>query len=271
MRSTSLRLALAQQAVVDEDAVQLVADRAVHERGRHRRVDAAREPADDLRVPDLRADPRTASSMKASMVHESRAAADAVHEVREQLAAAFGVHHLGVELEAVERPLAVAHGGERASSRSTRCASKPAAGAARGRRGSSRRCARRGPQAGEERVAAALELQQGAAVLAVVRRLDDAAELLAQQLEAVADAEHRHAELEHSAVASGASASSTLDGPPESTMPCGAKRAHGVQRQTARMDLAVDAALADPARDQLGVLGAEVEDQDPVAMRVAEA
>ena len=38
-------LAQPQQAGVDEDAGQLVADRFVHERGRHRRVDAAREPA----------------------------------------------------------------------------------------------------------------------------------------------------------------------------------------------------------------------------------
>ena len=37
------RLVLAQEAVVDEDAGQLVADRPVHEQRRHRRVDAARE------------------------------------------------------------------------------------------------------------------------------------------------------------------------------------------------------------------------------------
>ena len=41
-----LGLALAQQAVVDEDAGELVADRALHERRRDRGVDAAGEPAD---------------------------------------------------------------------------------------------------------------------------------------------------------------------------------------------------------------------------------
>ena len=51
-----LGLALAQQAVVDEDAGQLVADRAVDQRGRHRRVDAAGEGADDPPVADLLAD-----------------------------------------------------------------------------------------------------------------------------------------------------------------------------------------------------------------------
>ena len=51
-----LGLVLAQQAVVDEHAGELVADGAVHEQRRHRRVDAARERADDLVVADLLAD-----------------------------------------------------------------------------------------------------------------------------------------------------------------------------------------------------------------------
>ena len=41
-----LALALAHQAGVDEHARELVADGLVHERGGHRRVDAARQPAD---------------------------------------------------------------------------------------------------------------------------------------------------------------------------------------------------------------------------------
>ena len=42
-----LGLAQAQQPRVDEHAHELIADRLVHERGRDRGVDAAREPADD--------------------------------------------------------------------------------------------------------------------------------------------------------------------------------------------------------------------------------
>ena len=53
-----LGLARAQQAVVDEHAGQLVADRALHERRGDRRVDAAGQPADDLLAADLRADRR---------------------------------------------------------------------------------------------------------------------------------------------------------------------------------------------------------------------
>ena len=43
MRDDVLGLVLAQQAVVDEDAGELVADRAMHEHRRDRRIDAARE------------------------------------------------------------------------------------------------------------------------------------------------------------------------------------------------------------------------------------
>ena len=45
-----LRLLLAHQPVVDVDAGQPVADRAMHERRRDRRIDAARQGADDLAV-----------------------------------------------------------------------------------------------------------------------------------------------------------------------------------------------------------------------------
>ena len=46
-----LGLALAQQAVVDEDAGQLVADRLVDQHGRDRRIDAAGQAADDPPLP----------------------------------------------------------------------------------------------------------------------------------------------------------------------------------------------------------------------------
>ena len=51
------RLVLAQEAVVDEDADELVADRLVHEQRRDRRVDAARQRAEHALGADLRADP----------------------------------------------------------------------------------------------------------------------------------------------------------------------------------------------------------------------
>ena len=65
-----LGLVLAQQAVVDEHARELVADGAVDEQGRHRRVDAAGEGADDLVVdPTCSRIRSTCSSMNCSAVH----------------------------------------------------------------------------------------------------------------------------------------------------------------------------------------------------------
>ena len=49
-------LVLAVQAVIDEDARQLISDRPMHEQRRDRRVDAARERAEHLGVADLIAD-----------------------------------------------------------------------------------------------------------------------------------------------------------------------------------------------------------------------
>ena len=63
--------------------------------------------------------------------------------------------------------------------------------------------------------------------------------------------------------ARGVSPSVTLFGPPERMMPFGAKLADEVVADVVGMDLAVDVRLAQPARDQLRVLRAEIEDQDP--------
>ena len=52
-----LEFVLAQDAVVDEHACELITDRTVNERRGHRRVDAAGEAADHLALADLLADP----------------------------------------------------------------------------------------------------------------------------------------------------------------------------------------------------------------------
>src|SRR5262249_25816746 len=53
-----LGLVLAQQAVVNEYARELRTDGALHERGRDRGIDAARQAADRTAGADLRSDPR---------------------------------------------------------------------------------------------------------------------------------------------------------------------------------------------------------------------
>ena len=55
-------LTRAQQAVVDEDAGELVADRLVQQRGRDGRIDAAAQAEHDLLIADLLADARRRSA-----------------------------------------------------------------------------------------------------------------------------------------------------------------------------------------------------------------
>ena len=108
-----LALVLAHEAVVDEDAGELVADGLVHQRGGHRRVDAAGQAADDPAVADLRPDRR--DLLLDDRGHRPRrpAPAGVVEEVLEQLLAVVGVHDLGVELHAVDAALAVLERGRR--------------------------------------------------------------------------------------------------------------------------------------------------------------
>ena len=99
-----LALVEPQQAVVDEHAGQLRADRFVDEDRRDRAVDPARQAADDLAVADLGADVGDLGVAIARHRPVAGHPADAVDEVGEQLRAVGGVDDLGVELGAVIAP-----------------------------------------------------------------------------------------------------------------------------------------------------------------------
>ncbi len=99
-----LGLALAQQAVVDEDAGQLVADGPLHQRRGDRGVDAAGQPADHPLAADLG---RTCCDLLVDDVRRRPGRAhpgDVVQEVLEHLLPVRGVQHLGVELHAGQPP-----------------------------------------------------------------------------------------------------------------------------------------------------------------------
>ena len=114
-----------------------------------------------------------------------------------------------------------------------------------------------------EQLRVAARAHFGVAELAHLAGLDLAAELLRHGLHAVADAEHRHAELEHRVRARVPVASSYADmWLPERMMPFGAEVADELVGDVVRMDLAVDVRFAHAARDQLRVLRAEIEDED---------
>src|SRR5881396_617606 len=102
-----LGLAGAQEAIVDEDAGEPLADGTMDERGGHRRVDAAREPADDAPGAHPLADARHPRLGEAAHRPLGLRTAHAQHEVAEDLLPVDRVRHLGMELEAVDGALAV--------------------------------------------------------------------------------------------------------------------------------------------------------------------
>ena len=97
-----LALVKTKQSGVDEDARELIADRAMHERRRHRRVDAAGQTADRrARLPTSVSDLRNLVSMNALGVHDRLGVAHLEEEIGEDLAAARRVRDFGMELHAV--------------------------------------------------------------------------------------------------------------------------------------------------------------------------
>ncbi len=212
-----------------------------------------------------------AISAGAEMRHApvARQAGDAAHEVADQLAAARGVRHLGVELHGVELALLVGDGGER---RALRHADHLEAG---------RQARDAVAVAHPHGVALALlpdaveqggvsrHLELGAAELAMVAAFDAAAHLRHHGLLAVADAEHRQAGLEHpvgrarrAELGDAGRAAGQDDG-------LGLEALEGFFRLVEGHDLGVDALLAHAPRDQLRDLAAEIDDEDGVGHGLA--
>ena len=97
-----LRLARPQQAGIDKDAGQLVADRLVEQGRRYRGIDTAGETADNPVFTNLAADlvDRLAAEQRHRPV--AVAAGDPVREAVQQLSALRRVHDLGMEQHAVK-------------------------------------------------------------------------------------------------------------------------------------------------------------------------
>src|SRR5690606_5510562 len=86
-----IALAEAQQAMIDEHADELIADRRMEQRRDDGRVDAARERKQHAVAADLRADPLDVIRDDVSRGPRRRAAADVADEAREDLEAVLGV------------------------------------------------------------------------------------------------------------------------------------------------------------------------------------
>ena len=89
-------------AVVDEDARQPIADGAMDQQRRDRRIDAAAQPADDRALPHLRANPFGRFLDERRHRPVAGAAADVEREVAQDVEPAVGVRDLGMKQERVE-------------------------------------------------------------------------------------------------------------------------------------------------------------------------
>ena len=215
---------------------------------------------------DLRADLRDVLRDDVLRGPNGRAAADVDREAADDLEAVLRVSDLGVELQRIDLALDVRHRGVRRVRRL-------------GRSGESLRQAldaiavthpdlQTRAELLEQRIVAG-QIDLGVAVLAVIGLGHLAAEHVAHQLQAVADAEHRHAELEDHLRHTRAALGSDRERRAREHDALGREGADRLLAHRARVDLAVDVELTNPARNQLGVLAAEIEDQDPLAVGVA--
>ncbi|ETW14695.1 cytosine deaminase [Roseivivax marinus] len=262
-----VRLALAQEAVVHEDAGQIVADRLVDQHRRDRAVDSTRKPADHLGVANLVAD--LLDRLLAVGAHGPVAGkAGVLDEVLVERPAVRGVVHLGVELHRVEAPLKVRR------HRVGRAGRGPVDRKARRQLGDVVAVAHPdllAPAAvhepASEKVDALLGRHDpGAAELGgAVAALHLSAEHLRHHLLAVADAENRHAQFEHLLRRARAVG---VDHRGRAARQDHRFRRHFVEKRVVDllewMDFAVDVQFAQPTRDQLRHLGAEVDDEKAV-------
>jgi hypothetical protein len=262
-----LALPPAKQAVVDEDAGQPVAEGPVDQGGRDGRIHPSAQPAHGAAVSDPGANRRHGLVDEGLHGPRSAAAADPVDEVGQDPIAVLGVDHLRVELEAEDRPPGVTDRGEggvlaagqhlevprQAHHAVAVTHPAPALGAALHLR---------------EEPMPGLDLQERAAVLVAAGRLHHTPEAVGQDLEPVADPEDGKPELEDRGVQVRGPRIENARGTAGEDQPSGIPRPHLFETQAVGMDLAVDALLPDPPRDQLCVLRPEVQDQDPVAMSI---
>ena len=249
--------------MVDEDAGQLVADGALHERRRDRGVDAARQRAQHPAVAHLRSDRVDGLGDHVRRSPVGGEAGDVEQEVLEDLLPVLRVQHLGVPLHASELARQVLEGGHRGASRARQ--DVEALG-----------CARDGVAVAHpdvegvgqavQQAPAVRDRQRRAPVLALAGLLHGTAECLRHGLEAVADAEHRDASLEQLRVHRRRTLLVDRRRPPGEDDGGGATRKDLVGVEPGADDLGIDVGLAHAARDQLRVLGAEIDDEDELVL-----
>ena len=187
-------LVLAQQTRIDENTVEVPADRPVEQHRRHRGIHAARKPQNDPFVADAPA------QLLHGRFHETlgrpalRAAADADHKIAEQLSAVGRVVNLRMELNA---PRALALHPEGGHGNVGRTGDQSIGGRHRSNRVAVRHPDLRGHgNTGQQRIGRIADRQHRTSVFAARSGLHLAPVSLGKILCAVADAEQRQPPLE---------------------------------------------------------------------------
>ncbi len=256
-------LAVAHQAIVDVDAVELVADGLVQQGGHDRGVDAATQSEQHMVVPDLCADFADGILDELGHLPVAGTTAHLEGEVPEDLAPLRGVDDFGMELHTEDPAVQVLHGGEGAV---VGLGDRDEPGRERGDLVTmAHPYLQVGIESGKEGGVLG-HVHHGLAILAFEAGLHRAAQRVGGELHAVADAEDRDAQLEKGGIALGgvgirhaAGAAGENDAPRVALL-------EFVGRGVEADDLAVDLLLAQAAGDQLGDLGTVVEDGDPFGM-----
>ncbi len=252
-------LVFAKQAVVDQDAGELRTDGLVQQRGDNARIDATTESADHAAITDPAAHLLDRGFGKVAEVPGRLATADADHKVLEQLAPQWRVRHFRMELNPKDGQASMADRGKRT-------------GAGLGQRfklvtdrGNLVTVAHPdvdlGGQAFEQFVRLA-DLAGRRPIFATGRVVDFPTERLAGQLHAVANAQHRDAQLKDFGVASGRPGFVNAGRASRQDDAFGSEFSQSLGRNVVPQNLAVNVLFADAPGDQLRVLGTEVQHDD---------
>src|SRR5262249_52065850 len=263
-RHDFLRFGEPHQAMIDEHAGELTSDRFMNQHRGDGAVDAARQPADHAAFSHPLADFLDRLVLEGAHCPVAAEASDLSHEIAQKRRAVRRVHDFEVELRRVKFALVVADDGYR---RIGRCAedlealwqgSDPVTVAH-----PHRVFLTFAPGALEQRRVLG-DRHFGASKFTMMATLDLAAELLRHHLLAITDAEQWHASVVHHLRRERRVLVENGGWTTGKNHCLGLHFAEGFFGLLERHDLAIDLLLPDPARDELGNLGAEIDDQNLV-------
>ena len=261
-------LVLAHQAVIHKDAGQLAAHSLRQQGGSHRGIHPAGQGQQHLALAYLGADLFNGPALVVGHSPVPHGAADLIEEVAQHLLAELGVVHLRVKLHAVELPrlIADAHGGAGLGmSRQAEAFRYPGHIVAVAHPGDA--ALRQTPEQG----AGGIKPGLGLAILpgrVVLGGGDQAAQLMAQQLAAVADAQDGHPQAVDPRVRVGGIGGVNAVGAAGKDDAQGIVGPDLLQAHVKGFYLAIHIALPHTAGDQLVILAAEVQDQDFLVLHI---